>query len=171
MTYIEVSSDSSIEEKISWADACFKKHKESFMGDKKILQLIEEFDKASFESVREMIKIGMVDECRECEEEQGGACCGKGIEDRYSGSLLLINLLLGVKLPAKAPDPKSCFFLGAKGCSLSARHVICVNYICKKITDRIPGEALNRLREKEGTELDILFMLNERIKSVLRDLK
>jgi hypothetical protein len=107
MAYIEISADSSIEEKISWADTCYKKHKDTLLGDKKVLQLLEEFGKASSNSIREMIKTGMVNECRKCEEEEGGACCGKGIEDKYSGSLLLINLLLGVKLPAKASDPKS----------------------------------------------------------------
>jgi hypothetical protein len=171
MAFITISADSSIEEKISWADACYRKYKNNFLEDVKIQKLLNDFQKASSESLEEMIGIGLVEECRKCEEEEGGACCGKGIENRYSGTLLLINLLLGTKLPSKAPDPKSCFFLGTKGCSLSARHVICVNYICKKITDSIPGQALNHLREKEGTELDILFILNEKIKSVLRNLK
>jgi hypothetical protein len=159
MTYIGISSDSRIEEKISWADTCFKNNEKALLGNKKIKQLIEEFLKASSESFKRMIEIGLVDECRECEEE-----------NRYSGTLLLINRLLGVKLPARAPDTKSCFFLGLKGCSLKARHVICVNYICKKITDRIPGHALNSLREKEGKELDTLFILNEKVKSVLRNI-
>ena len=168
---MEISADSSIEEKISWADICFKKYKKTILDDIKVQQLLEAFRKASSESFEEMIEIGLVDECRECEEEEGGTCCGKGIENRYSGTLLLINLLLGIKLPAEAFEPKSCFFLGAKGCSLRARHVICVNYICKKITDRIPGQEINHLREIEGAELDILFILNERVKSVLRNIK
>jgi hypothetical protein len=171
MTNIEISTDSSIEEKISWADACYKKNKNTLLDDKKIEQLLKEFREASLKSIKEMNEIGMVDECRKCEEEEGGACCGKGIEDRYSGTLLLINLLIGVKIPSNAPDPNSCFFLGKKGCSLSARHVICINYICKKITYNIPHPHINRLREKEGKELDILFMLNEQIISILRNVK
>ena len=165
MDFITISAESSIEVKIKWADACYKKYKNAFLDNVEIQRLLEIFHEASSESVKEMNEIGMVDECRKCEEEEGGACCGKGIENKYSGTLLLINLLLDAKLPAKAPDSKSCFFLGAKGCSLTARHVICVNYVCKKITDRIPGHALNRLREKEGTELDTLFILNEKVKS------
>ncbi len=166
-----ISADSSIEEKISWAVASFQKYGDILTGNKDIRHLLDKFRKASSDSLQEMIEIGMADECRKCEEEEGGACCGKGIENKYSGTLLLINLLLGRKLPEEASDSRSCFFLGAKGCSLSARHVICVNYICKKITDRIPAQALNRLREKEGAELDILFILNEKVKSVLRDIK
>ena len=171
MSYGEISADSSIEEKISWAVLSYRKYKHALTSDKNIQRLLEQFRKASSESLQEMIKIGLVDLCRECEEKEGGTCCGKGIENRYNGTLLLLNLLLGVKLPKKAPDPESCFFLGEKGCSLTARHVICVNYICKKISDRIPARALNHLREKEGKELDVLFILNEKIKSVLRDLK
>lgn len=166
----EISSVNSIKEKISWATRAYREYSDVLISDKNVRQLLGNFRRAASKSLSEMIEIGMVDECRKCEEEEGGACCGAGIENRYSGSLLLINLLLGVKLPSKAPDSKSCFFQGIKGCSLSARHVICVNYICKKITDNIPGHKINTLREKEGIELDILFILNERIKSVLRDL-
>ncbi|MBN2417868.1 MAG: hypothetical protein JXL81_00650 [Deltaproteobacteria bacterium] len=170
MTCIEISPDTSITEKISWAEACYKKYKNTFLEDNEVRQLLTEFRKASSESAKEMVSIGLVDECRKCEEEEGGACCGKGIENRYSGTLLLINLLLGVTLPEDAPDDKSCFFLCKKGCSLIARHTICLNYICKKITDRIPAHTLNQLREKEGKELNTLFILNEKVKSILKNI-
>jgi hypothetical protein len=171
MLFYKISPDSSIEDKISWAADSYQKYRNVLVNDRGIQTLTEKFGDASFQSLQEMIKIGVVDECRRCEEDEGGACCGRGIENRYSGTLLLINLLLGVKLPEKRPDPKSCFFLGPKGCSLSARHVICINYICRKITDRIPPQEINLLREKEGAELDILFTLNERVKSLIRYLK
>ena len=48
-----------------------------------------------------------------------------------------------------------------------ARHVICVNYVCAKITNRINPNELSRLREKEGLELDLLFLTNERVKKLL----
>ena len=171
MTYMEIPVDRPVDEKITWALNCFDKYKNTFLKDKKTEQLLKKLQEASTQSLKEMIEIGLVDECRKCEEEEGGACCGAGIENRYSGTLLLINLLLGIKLPEKAFDPKSCFFLGPGGCILRARHVICVNYVCRKITERIPGQMLNHLRENEGKELDILFILNERIKFILRNLK
>ena len=121
MNFISISADSSIEEKISWANACYKKYKNTLLNDKNILKLLHEFRNASLESLKEMNETGMVDECRRCEEEEGGACCGKGIENKYSGILLLINLLLGVNLLLKPSDPKSCFFLGKNGCQLSDR--------------------------------------------------
>ncbi len=170
MAYLEIPVDRPINEKISWAENCLDRYKNTFLADKKIKKLLGEFLAASSVSLKEMVEIGIVDECRKCEEEEGGTCCGAGIENRYSGSLILINLLLGVKLPREAPDTKSCFFLGSRGCSLRARHVICVNYICRKITGSIPDHMINRLREKEGLELDILFILNEHIKALLRRL-
>ena len=95
MIYDDVSADSSIEEKTSWAAASYQKYKNVLIRDKKIQHLLDKFRKASSESLHEMFEIGLVDECRKCEEEEGGACCGAGIENRYSGTLLLINLLLG----------------------------------------------------------------------------
>ena len=171
MAYREISAGSNIQEKVDWAHTCFKKHKKTLLDDIKVNQLLENFNKAASESFKEMIETGLVEECRKCEEEEGGACCGAGIENRYSGTLLLINLLMGVALPSKQEDKRSCFFLGKRGCMLKARHVICVNYICKKITDNISEEAINHLRNLEGLELEILFILNERIKAILRELK
>ncbi len=171
MAYMEISAGSRIQEKIEWADTCFNKYKKILLEDKKSSQLLDDFEKASSESFKEMHEIGLVNQCRQCEEEEGGGCCGAGIENRYSGTLLLINRLMGVKLPSDRPDSKSCFFLGPKGCTLRARHVICINYICKKITDNIPEKNINHLRNKEGLEIEILFILNERIKTILRNLK
>ena len=115
-----------------------------------------------------MAASGIADECRQCEHDEGGSCCGAGLENKYSGTLLLINLLLGAKLPSKRTGPSNCHFLGDEGCRLLARHVICVNYICRKISDRIDPERIAILREAEGRELDILFLLNERVKKLLR---
>jgi len=115
-----------------------------------------------------MTAAGIVDLCSECERNEGGSCCGNGLENNYNGWLLLINLLLNVTLPKKRHDPKSCFFLGKTGCTLLARHVICVNYICKKITDRIDPQAIKALRKKEGEELNTLFLLHENVKKICR---
>ena len=116
-----------------------------------------------------MTESGIVQICRDCERNEGGSCCAKGLENHYSGILLLINLLMGVKLPRKRRNPSDCFFLGSEGCRLSARHVICINYACHRITNRIDSRVLAGLREKEGTELECLFHLNERIIKILRE--
>jgi hypothetical protein len=169
MTFEVISLDSKIEDKISWATNCFKKKKSVLFNDKKTRELLDLLKKAITASRREMEDIGLVEECRQCEEKEGGACCGAGIENRYSGILLLINLLLETNLPQQPYETDSCYFLSAHGCSLTARQVLCVNYICNKISNKISPEKLIGLREKEGVELDLLFLLNERIKMVLKN--
>jgi hypothetical protein len=167
MTFQDISIDSPIEEKIRWADRCYRVQKDLLLGDDKIDELLSKFKKAACLSHEYMAEAGFENACRNCEEREGGSCCGAGMENRYSGVLILINLLLEQKLPPKRQDPKSCFFLQESGCSLLARHVICVNYLCQKITERIDPEKISILRDKEGTELDILFLLNERVKAIL----
>ena len=50
-----------------------------------------------------------------------------------------------------------------------ARHVICINYLCTKIADLIKPHTIIKLREREGEELNTLFLLQERLKKVLRE--
>ena len=157
-----------IRAKIAWAEAHRRQVTDAIENDPRLTALIARFRDAVEASRREMAATGIVALCRQCEEEEGGSCCGKGLENRYDPWLLLINLLLGVNLPHSRRRADSCFFLGKPGCLLSARHTICVNYICAKITDRIDPEKISRLREKEGIELDTLFLLHEAVKAMVR---
>ncbi len=158
---------SPIEDKITWAEDRYGEAGEQLLKDNTIRSLLKRLKTAVHTSHEEMMRSGIVPLCAECEQAEGGSCCGKGLENKYDGWLLLINLALGVVLPKSRHDSKSCFFLKETGCSLLARHVICVNYICKKITNRIAPERIDTLREKEGEELDTLFLLHEQIKKFL----
>lgn len=169
MTFEVIPLDSKIEDKISWAKSCFKRKKKALFGDNKTMELLARLKNAITASREEMKNIGLVEECRQCEEKEGGACCGAGIENKYTGILLLINLMLEINLPQQPYETDSCYFLNTHGCSLMAKQVICVNYICNKVSNKIPPEKLADLREKEGEELDLLFLLNERIKLVLKN--
>lgn len=82
----------------------------------------------------------------------------------YDEVLLLINLLLGKTLPEKGYDPDSCYFLSEHGCSLRAREVICVNYLCSNIYKAIELEKIIQLQKVVGEELKTLFILKEGIK-------
>ena len=167
MSLQKVSSIAPIKEKIEWAEACYLKYKDRFVKDPEILGLIHRLKKAIYASRNEMLKIGMVDECRECEEKGGGSCCGAGMEDWYDAVILLINLLLGIELPKTRYDPASCLFLGPNGCLLLAREVVCINYLCNKIVEHIDAKKIASLREKEGVELELLFVLGERIRKII----
>jgi hypothetical protein len=166
MNIKKVTLSSPIEEKIAWAEEYYRRFRGQFLKDRSIVDLLNELKKAVHDSHSEMTGAGIAKICRECEQDEGGSCCGAGLENRYDWELLLINLLLDVNLPQKRHDPESCYFLGKTGCLLQARHVICINYVCKKITDLIDPRKLNKLREKEGEELNTLFLLHERIKKM-----
>ena len=167
MTIKEIPIDSPIGDKIRWAENCYEERRDLLLGDEKAADLLKKFKEAALASHREMAETTVLNECRDCEERDGGSCCGAGLENRYSGILLLINLLLGRKIVVRRHDPQGCFFLGREGCTLLARDVICVNYLCKKITDRIDPKKIAELRKKEGIELELLFFLYERIKKIL----
>ncbi len=156
-----------IRERIAWAERCSKEKGGLLLRDEKSVALLNRLKGAVLASRTAMALTGVADECRACEEREGGSCCGAGLEDKYDGTLLLINLLLGIQLPTQRFDPRSCLFLGPNGCRLIARHVICVNYLCKKIEDRIDSSKIAVLREKEGVELECLFLLKEHIKEKL----
>lgn len=170
MSIKEVPLSSPIEEKIAWAESCYQEFKERLWKDKALLDNLSRLRNAIRVSRREMARIGIRRICSECEEREGGSCCGAGLEDRYDGGLLLINLLLNIRLPKIRHDLESCFFLGEAGCLLYARHVICINYLCKRITSHIDPKEINSLREKEGQELENLFLLHEGVKRVSRGL-
>ena len=163
-----ISINRPVKERIAWAESCFQMAGVLFSKDEKVAALLSQFKSAVKASRQKMDKIGVVALCRECDQEEGGSCCGKGLESRYDAWLLLINRLLGVDLPRERHQAAGCFFLGEKGCLLMARHVICINYMCKKISNNIQPSILNDLQEVEGVEINCLFMLNEWVKRVFR---
>ena len=164
----EIALSSPIEEKIAWAQHCYENFREQLIHEKSIVDYLATLECSVLASHKEMREVGILEICRACEKVEGGSCCGRGLENKYDGWLLLINLLLNVDLPKKRHDRRSCFFLGDTGCLVKARHVICVNYLCNQVTTQLNPHKLSALREKEGEELKILFLLQERLKRVLR---
>jgi hypothetical protein len=156
-----------IERRIAWAEECYALLKDMLLADPKVSSLLERLRRAIRDSHGKMTELGIGGLCKACEEKEGGSCCGAGMEKHYSGTLLLINLLLGVNIPTRKTDPANCFFLSTNGCQLFARHVICVNYLCAKIAARVPDLEITCLRGLEGVELDLLFVLHEHVKKIL----
>jgi hypothetical protein len=168
MPFERISIESPIEEKIAWAESCFRQAGDQLLRDGQIVGLLTELKEAIRASDRKRAETGIGNECKDCEERDGGSCCGAGLENRYDTTTLVINFLLGAKIPKERYDPVSCLFLGKTGCLLLARHVICVNYLCKKITGNIVHQELLSLQEREGVELELLFLLSERIRERLK---
>jgi hypothetical protein len=164
----EPSLDAPVDTKIKWANLCYEREGSRLLSDQSLGRLLDALEQAVQRSRENLSRTGIVECCRECEEEEGGSCCGAGLEKHYSGSILLINRLLGVALPPGPKKPSSCSFLSPAGCGLLARHVLCINYVCTKITSRIKTDQLTALRDAEGEEILLLFQVNEKLRRMIR---
>ncbi|MBN2032599.1 MAG: hypothetical protein JW836_04925 [Deltaproteobacteria bacterium] len=167
MNSLEPPIESPIEQKISWARDIIQCRGQELLGDEKLMKNLVMLKQAVAGSREESARLGIGDYCRSCEEQEGGSCCGAGIERNFNAVLILLNLLLKAEIPELRYDPSSCFFLSESGCRLLARHVLCVNFLCRKITSAMNPRRLAALREKEGVELNLIFTLHERLKKNL----
>ena len=157
-----------IQEKIEQAQDLFETCGDSLRENPSIRTLLNKLQECIENTKGSMLKLGVVAECKHCEEQEGGSCCGTGIENKYDVELLLVNLLLEASLRNQQPSQNSCYFLGEKGCKLTARHVLCVNYMCQKLQKKLAREQLISLQTCAGEELDTLFILHEAIKKHIR---
>jgi hypothetical protein len=157
-----------IDEKITLAGQLLRRWGGALRADSLISARLKELAAKIEASAGASVGSGVALECGRCEKEDGGSCCGAGIEDRYTPELLVINLLLGVTLPEPPNLPESCYFLGEGGCILRARDIICVNYLCLRLQKTISPEKLARLQEANGSELEVLFLLHDRIRNFIR---
>ncbi len=167
MTSPESSKSLTIEDKIQRARDLFQAWHERIASDPHLTDLLARLETRAARSREIMEELGITACCMSCEVEEGGSCCGAGIENRYTPTLLLINLLLGRKLPQARRWSNSCYFLEETGCSLTARHVLCINYLCTKIQEKLTREELMRLQNTTGEEMDTGFLLHEKIQKIL----
>ncbi|MBW1670391.1 MAG: hypothetical protein JRF20_07620 [Deltaproteobacteria bacterium] len=164
-----IGTDYPILEKIRCAERLFNVYGRELLSDKAIMSLLEIYRQTIQQSWIQMKSTGVIAECTDCAANDGGSCCGKGVEDHFDVALLLINLLMGCRFPSEPWDETGCWFLGKRGCGISARHVICVNYICKRLYSKLEKSGLRLLQEKIVLETDAGFALEESIKKWLRN--
>ena len=155
-------------EKIGCAKSLCNVYGAELLSHKAIKDLLETYREDIRQTWIQMDKAGVIAECTDCAINDRGSCCGTGIEDRFDAILLLINLMMGCELPLSPWDKTGCWFLGEEGCLIVARHVICVNYMCKRLTN-LETNAIRLLQEKIGLELETGFVLEEGIKTWLRN--
>lgn len=131
--------------------------------------LLETAQKAVLKSQKIYREFGINEICRRCDEEEGGSCCGVGIEVHYREPILIANLLEGISLPSYRLDEKSCYFLGREGCVLFFRHTLCVNFLCKRLYERLGTEKIICLQEAVEDEIKLTFRLCDAIWKIIQD--
>ena len=161
---IPVGPDHPIEKKIQWAQLIYDACSSHLLEDKTIRSLLKKYQNSIEENWQTMADTGVVKECTLCALEDGGSCCGSGIENKFDVVNLLINLLMGIRLPSVPLDPTGCWFLGEKGCRIKARHVICVNFICKRLYDALGQEEIKKVQKAMEKETENAFILEEYLK-------
>ena len=157
-----------INEKISVARDLYEKWGRALRADSGISAQLQELSARVEASSSFSIRSGVARACMLCDREEGGSCCGAGIEDRYTKELLLINLMLGVTLPESENSENSCHFLRESGCILSARDILCINYLCSGLKKIIYPEHLLQLQEVYGSEMELIFLLHDKIRNFIR---
>jgi hypothetical protein len=162
---------SSIEDKIRAARHLYDLWSDQLKRELNIHQLIGKLKSCLENSRAAMLELGIVETCKHCDEEEGGSCCGTGLENKFDTFLLLMNLLLGVSLPERHHRPDSCYLLTDKGCRLKVRLVLCVDFLCPKILNTMSKVDLIRLQQVSGDELTTAFMLYDAVKKFFRDKK
>ena len=159
---------SSIEQKIESAQHLHATWGDKLRRDPSIRDLLVKLEGNIEKSRQAMLSLGIFEACRRCDEEEGGSCCGAGLENKFDSFLLLMNLLVGVSLPQCHSRPDSCYLLAARGCMLKVRLVLCVDFLCPKILDVLTRDELLRLQLISGDELVTGFILYDEIKRFFR---
>ena len=158
----------SIQDKIRQAQSLYVLWGDTLKKETLIYNLLEDLERRVIDSREFMQDFKIVEICKRCDEEEGGSCCGTGLENKLDTILLLMNLLLGVTLPEHHLRPDSCYLLTEKGCILRVRLVLCVDFLCEKILKELSRDKLIKLQNISGDELLTGFKLYDAIKKFMR---
>jgi hypothetical protein len=153
--------------KLFWANRLYDLLGRIILQEPAVESLVAAYETAIHRSWNVMQTLDVVSHCTDCAVNDGGSCCGRGIEDHFDVPLLFINRLMGVGLPTQRWDDHGCWFLGPQGCLLKARHTLCINYICKRLQAALSDRALLELSQVMVKETDMGFRLEEVVKKWL----
>ena len=144
---------SKVYEQIEKAEGLYYEYSRELLEDGTIVGLLDKYRNAIYFTKKLFTETTVVDACSACAGRNRGSCCFEGMEENYHSILLLINLLLGVKLPNQRELKGHCFFVGGKGCKLLARYYFCVNYFCPELEEDLGSENMRQLSSAIGREL------------------
>jgi len=160
-----ILTESGIPTTIALARNLYQAHGEDLLNDKTLCGMLMQIDKNIGATQDEMTATGVADECSDCALRGEGTCCSERTGHKCDTTLLLLNLLLGRSLPEKPSSHDQCYFLASRGCVLRARPIICINFVCSRLREKIPHKVMVHLQQTAGAEMDILFRIEGYIKS------
>lgn len=137
---------------IQKADDLFFRHGRDIRAEAPISQALDAYAQAIAQTGNMDQDLGLPVYCAAC-GARDEVCCFDGVQERYDETLLLINLLLGVRIPREREIDDSCFFCSLKGCRLIAKHSFCLNFNCAEVKKGLGPEAMGRLNRQVGLEL------------------
>ena len=156
-----------IEEKMAVAEELLDIWGESLLRDPELSELLGAYRKAVERSNRTMEAAGTFRECFVCSVEEGRGCCKIGLENECTALILLLNLLLGMKIPKEREVPGRCFFVGPRGCKIFARPMLCRDYFCQRLQQKVPEGEMIRITQILNDELTLLYRITTLIRSRL----
>jgi len=156
-----------IEEKLSLSQELFELWGEALQEDPELSELLKAYRQAVERSNQAMESAGTFKECYICSVEEGQGCCKIGLEHECTVLILLLNRLLGVKLPQEREVPGRCFFVGPLGCKIFARPMLCRDYFCRRLQQKVPEPVMISLTQILNDELTLLYRINRLLRSQL----
>jgi len=158
-----------IAEQIQKAKDLFTIYGNDIILDIKCSSLLKELNSAIEDSWKLMKELGVVDICSACAGKKTGGCCHFGIETCYTNMLILMNILLGVKIPEQRKLENNCLFVGEHGCRLKARFKTCIHHLCPEILNSLSDYDLFRLRATTRYEIKVCSQAESAIRDWIRE--
>ncbi|MCK8602099.1 hypothetical protein [Desulfoferrobacter suflitae] len=162
---IWIASAIPIEQKLELAEQLFRSQKKELAHDQRISRLVAQLQHALHLSWQCMTALGIGKSCAACDSTAPrGSCCSRGLENKYDVSLLIANLLFGVNLPRTHVRRESCYFLSPRGCTLTVRNMLCVDYLCPELEAKLGSRAVAAIQTVTAEEVTTTFLLCDQIK-------
>jgi len=158
-----------ISEQIQKANELYALYGRDIQLDEKCSFLLEELNASIVDSWKLMKELGVIDICSACANVKAGGCCHYGIETCYTNMIILMNLLLGVKIPEQRTLENNCLFVGEHGCLLKARFKTCIHHLCPEIKKSLSEYDLFRLRANTSYEIKLGVQTESAIRDWIRE--
>jgi len=142
----------SIKNEIEKAKRIFDTHQKALSSSLVLTNQLKRYRTCIERTTRTMREIAMISGCTECAKKTG-SCCFREVEKGYDHVLLLINLMIGVRLPQRREIKGNCYFLGKSGCKIVARDSFCINYICNDLKRSLGRSTVSAFSAIAGEEI------------------